>query len=418
MATISPFGLAPEEALRWFRTKGLAPRFDWRDLYAAEHAKAFTVAKATQLDVLADLYQGVSDAIEKGQSLGEFKKGLRPLLQQKGWWGEKEVADPTTGELRTVQLGSARRLQIIYDTNLRTAHAAAQWDRIKTTAQTRPWLRYVAIEKDGRTRKAHLSWHGTILPWDHPWWKTHYPPNGWGCRCKVIQLSDRDLNRYGLTPSKDAPITRNRVWFDARNQVERKVPIGIDPGFEYNVGEGRSDGWPAAGERAYDPPCTYRTYQRPPAARIAPQPAVERWATPRHAKDLVSLKEQWVAHFGSETANVKDPTGDSVQFNQAYLEHLLDKFDAGDAKRATLVPTAHETVKNPLEIWLVPTRVKSGPRAAQVVFRKRYIQLFEGGSQPGYVVVVDRTPDGQVAWTSYAAKDIDKLREGYLVFPK
>ena len=418
MVAVNPFGLSPEEAIRWFRAKGLAPRFDWRDLYKQEHAKAFTVAKATQLDVLADLYQGVSDALEKGHSIGEFRKRLRPLLHEKGWWGEKEVADPTTGELRTVQLGSARRLQVIYDTNLRTAHAAAQWARIKRTAQDRPWLRYVAIEGDGRTRKQHLLWHGTILPFDHPWWKTHYPPNGWGCRCKVIQLSDRDLARYGFTPSKDAPSSKTVVWYDARNDVTREVPAGIDPGFEYNVGEGREDGFPDVGEPAYDPPCTYRTYQRPPASRLPAQPAVEAWPSPRFPEDLASVKEQWLAHFGAETADVVDPTGDSVKFTQRYLDHLLEKFDAGDAKRATLVPTAQHTVMHPLEIWLVPTRVKSGPRAAQVVFRKRYIQLYEGGSKPGYVVVVDRSPEGQIAWTSYAARDIDKLREGYLVFPR
>jgi len=105
MAAVDPFGLSPDEALTWFRQKGLAPRFDWRDLWAEQHTKAFTVAKATQLDVLADLYQAVSDAIEKGQSLGEFRKGLRPMLQAKGWWGEKNVTDPLTGEVRTVQLG-------------------------------------------------------------------------------------------------------------------------------------------------------------------------------------------------------------------------------------------------------------------------------------------------------------------------
>jgi uncharacterized protein with gpF-like domain len=33
---------------------------------------------------------------------------------------------------------------------------------------------------DGRTRPMHAAWHNTVLPFDHPFWKTHYPPNGWG----------------------------------------------------------------------------------------------------------------------------------------------------------------------------------------------------------------------------------------------
>src|SRR5690606_34089558 len=92
----------------------------------------------------------------------------------------------------------------IYETNLRMAHAAGRWERIERTAESRPYLRYVAI-LDGRERDEHRLWHGTVLPWDHPWWQTHMPPNGWGCRCKVMQLSDRDLERYGLQVAKRAP---------------------------------------------------------------------------------------------------------------------------------------------------------------------------------------------------------------------
>lgn len=239
MTTVDPFGLPPEEALRWFRGKGLTPTFDWRDLWAEQHAKAFTVAKATQIDVLTDLHQGVLEAIEQGKSLGQFKKELRPLLQRKGWWGEKEQVDPLTGETKLVQLGSARRLRTIYHTNLTMAHAAGRWERIQRTAKARPWLRYVAIIGDGRTRDQHLVWHDIILRWDDPWFRTHYPPNGWGCRCKVQQLSDSDLERYGFTPSKSAPVEKMVRWYDARNGVLRRVPRGIDPGFDYNVGEAR-----------------------------------------------------------------------------------------------------------------------------------------------------------------------------------
>lgn len=239
MTTVDPFGLPPEEALRWFREKGLKPTFDWRDMWAREHASAFTVAKAMQLDVLADLQQGVADAIEQGQSLAQFRKGLRPLLTAKGWWGEKEQTDPVTGETKLVQLGSAWRLRTIYHTNLTMAHAAGRWERIVRTSDARPWLRYVAITGDGRTRDEHLHWHGTILRWDDPWWKIHYPPNGWGCRCKVMQLSDRDLARYGFKVTEFAPGDEMLSWYDSRNRMTRQVPRGIDPGFDYNVGEAR-----------------------------------------------------------------------------------------------------------------------------------------------------------------------------------
>lgn len=100
------------------------------------------------------------------------------------------------------QLGSPRRLRIIYDTNLRMNHAAGEWAKIQRTKQFAPFLRYVAI-LDGRTRPLHRGWHGTILPVDHAFWKTHYPPNGWRCRCTVQQLSQMDLDDFGYQVSPD-----------------------------------------------------------------------------------------------------------------------------------------------------------------------------------------------------------------------
>ena len=28
------------------------------------------------------------------------------------------------------------------------------------------------------------GWDGTVLPLDDPWWSSHSPQNGWGCKCK------------------------------------------------------------------------------------------------------------------------------------------------------------------------------------------------------------------------------------------
>ena len=44
----------------------------WRE----EHAAAFTVAKAMQLDVLSDMHNAVAKAVEKGQSFESFKKNI------------------------------------------------------------------------------------------------------------------------------------------------------------------------------------------------------------------------------------------------------------------------------------------------------------------------------------------------------
>lgn len=239
MAGIDLTALPPQEAIDAFERKGYALTFDWRDMQREEHSRAFTVAKVASLDLLADIRAAVDAAISEGITLREFERRLTPVLQERGWWGRQSMTDPLTGETRDVQLGSPRRLRIIYDTNLRMAYAAGRWERIEQVADRRPWLRYVAV-LDDRTRDEHRRWHDTVLRWDDPWWDQHAPPNGWNCRCTVQQLSDRDIARRGLAPS-DPPERPARSWVNRRTGEVRQVPGGVDPGFDYNVGRANMD---------------------------------------------------------------------------------------------------------------------------------------------------------------------------------
>jgi SPP1 gp7 family putative phage head morphogenesis protein len=231
------FNLVPQEALAFFRNKGLEARFDWRDMLHEEHDVGFTVAKMLDLDMLAEVKDAVDQAIAEGKSLQWFKDQLKPMLIQRGWWGRQEMTDPATGEVREVQLGSSRRLKIIYDTNLRTSYAAGHWAKVVKNAKSAPYLMYVAVD-DGRTRPTHRAWDGMVLRWNDPWWDTHYPPNGWNCRCIVIQLSERDLKRMGKSGPDTAPPIDTREWENPRTGEVFQVPKGIDPGWGYHAGKG------------------------------------------------------------------------------------------------------------------------------------------------------------------------------------
>jgi len=240
--------LPPAEAVDFFRAKGLHVGFSWLDTDASEHLRSFTVAKAARLDILEDIRGAVDEAIAEGTTFEAFHDRLEETLRAKGWWGRRKMVDPATGEIREVQLGSPRRLRIIFDTNIRMAYAKGRWDRIERLAQRRPYLRYVGV-LDERIRPAHAAWHGTVLRWDHPFWQTHYPPNGWNCRCTVQQLSERDLERFGYKVSDHPPEgwDRTRPWENRRTGTTVEVPRGIDPGFGHNVG--RIDTGQAAADR-------------------------------------------------------------------------------------------------------------------------------------------------------------------------
>ena len=149
---IDPFSLAPDEAIAWFRAKGYAFSWSWLDVWREEHSNAFTVAKAMQADILADLRAAVDDALANGTTLAQFRKNLKPLLVEKGWWGKKTVTGPD-GKQKEVTLGTPRRLKTIYDTNLRQAHSAGNWQQVQRTKASRPYLRYV--HRFGKQKSEH-----------------------------------------------------------------------------------------------------------------------------------------------------------------------------------------------------------------------------------------------------------------------
>jgi len=228
-------GLPPEDTVRAFDARAdLRTSVRWSEMFHDDHARAFTVAKVAKLDLLETIRTSLADVIHNGGTFEQWQKNIIPDLQRAGWWGR--VVDPElTGTGEAVYVGP-RRLRTIFDTNLRVSRAAGQWARIQESKAVSPYLRYSTV-MDRRTRPLHRRWHGTILPVDHPWWDTHYPPCGWNCRCTVLQLSDRDLKGYGWTVSEPPRDGAPRRFFPAGAAEPVLVPPGIDPGFAYNPGK-------------------------------------------------------------------------------------------------------------------------------------------------------------------------------------
>jgi len=265
-ANVATPGPVPREALDYFRDKGLKVSFDYRDTWREEHASAFTVAKAMQVDVLTSIRAELERAIAEGRTLQQFQRELTPTLQRLGWWGKQEMVDESTGEIVNAQLGSPRRLRTIYNANLRTARAAGQWQRIERTKDALPFL-LRTLGPSREHRPEHVEWHGTLLPVDAPFWETHMPPDGWECKCRVRQVSRVEAERLkakgvlaadrkqikdpetGLptghleqryTPVKTtAPQIRHRDWLNKRTGAVERVPAGIDPGWDTNPGKVR-----------------------------------------------------------------------------------------------------------------------------------------------------------------------------------
>jgi len=224
------------EHVAYFRNKENRPAYSWEDVAPEEHAFVFTVAKATSADVLGTIRKAVDEAIANGETAESFKAKLGPKLVALGWWGKKEMADPVTGEVKDVQLGSARRLDTIYWANTRTAYAAGAWERAQRTKDVAPYFIYKLGPAEVH-RPEHEAIEGTVLPVDHPFWNVRFPPNGWGCMCWVMQLTETRAKEAGYDPAKPAPDLGMTTYTNSRTGETMKIPRGVDPGWESNPGK-------------------------------------------------------------------------------------------------------------------------------------------------------------------------------------
>ncbi|EID6269908.1 minor capsid protein [Salmonella enterica] len=202
--------LAPKEAVAYFRAKGQHIGWNWYETAVDVHARSFTVAKAARVDVLTTIQGEVERALAQGVGKQEFIDTLAPRLKKLGWWGKQVIVD-SAGNAETVQLGSPRRLALIYNVNTRVAYNVGRYAQLMNSTDTHPFWQYVAV-MDSRTRPSHAALNGLVFRYDDPFWKTHYPPNGWNCRCRVRALSQERMNALGLKASRgDKHLTTKQV---------------------------------------------------------------------------------------------------------------------------------------------------------------------------------------------------------------
>jgi hypothetical protein len=119
---------------------------------------------------------------------------------------------------------------VIYQTNMATSYAAGRFKQLSDPDLLKilPYWQYHHNDSVMHPRPLHVSWDGLTLPPDHPFWDTHFPPNGWGCQCWVSAVSQDDFM---------AAIAAGRGPADAPDGTE-----GIDLGFGYAPGASLATG--------------------------------------------------------------------------------------------------------------------------------------------------------------------------------
>jgi phage-Barnase-EndoU-ColicinE5/D-RelE like nuclease2/Phage Mu protein F like protein len=423
-------GLPPKDTVEFFRAKGVYPTTRrWWEVWQEEHARAFTVAGVSDRTVLESVRASMDKVLSEGGTFAQWKKGILPQL-------EAAVKNGTAPD----SILTDQRLRTIYSTNLRMARAAGQWKRIEALKAFAPFLMYFAV-KDDHTRALHRVWGGLdggtqpiILPVDHPAWAIFYPPNGWGCRCNVIQLSQADLDRMGLSVTSDARLVaigwptetttaKTTDWVRGDGAIEA-IPHGVDPGFGYNVGKAHLRGLvPLENEgEIIESIIAGLTLPKAPAPRSAASDAL----LPKDTNEAEAL-DAWRQAIGQQqgqSITITDPVGEPIIVDDSFWNGAdgLTKIRKRDRHRVAKLIA--QTLQSPDEIWVSwegddPTKRRAGvtPKSSRAV--RRYLARFVvDGEEKNIAIIVQIDRDGWKSVTSFdpTEKAFEKRRGGVLQY--
>lgn len=128
-----------------------------------------------------DVARQMIDSEGKLKPFSQFKKDVQPYIshRNKAW-------------LRTE-----------YDTAIRRAHQATDWQQFEADKDVLPNLEWVASTSPNPGAD-HMVFWGTILPVDDNFWNEHRPGDRWNCKCELRQ-TDASATIPKVGDSKDDP---------------------------------------------------------------------------------------------------------------------------------------------------------------------------------------------------------------------
>lgn len=327
-----------------------------------------------------------------------------------------------------------------YDTSTWTCwdtwqDAHGHYHRHLANVESRPYWKYVAV-RDEHTRPEHAALDGAVFRWDDPFWDTHYPPNGFNCRCRVRALTAKEVEDRGLVISDSAGSlsdvtleagvnkrTGEVVTVDGKSYTFTKKDgkrhvLTPDAGWNYNPGKAKTlfdlDRSPGGGalQTLADKQETYKSFGLPrladtPAGLRLPAPAI----LPRADTAAAALEQLTNALAMPRTGfrRVVTPDAlDDVVVRREYLPHIVEKRDHARERYANYILP---TLQDPLEVWLV--------RHDDEHYRRRFIGMFEETKNQS-LVIVEENLDGSLLYNFMQArdKDMDKQRAGFLLYRK
>ena len=177
-----------EAAAEYIRGKAVADPKNFGALPNQLKQRAFTIAGIEQMDALRKL-RDIIAKLPEGANWENVKKDLA---------AEISIYTGVDAKAAKARAEHTLRMQGFQ------AYAVARHQQQMSTVGSHPYWMYETVG-DNRVRAGHAALDGKVLRADDPWWKTHYPPWDWGCRCIVIALDEEDAQKFGISEHNDMP---------------------------------------------------------------------------------------------------------------------------------------------------------------------------------------------------------------------
>jgi SPP1 gp7 family putative phage head morphogenesis protein len=199
------FERSPDEAIEYFKSKKVVTRKTFDQLAEDARSAAFTVSGGYKKQIIEGFRSEIIKSLEAGTPQREVINRFREILN-----GANHK-----------KLG-AFHLETVIRSNLQLAYSTGRRRALERSADDLPYWQFQAV-LDDRTRPEHRALHGIVLPANHEYWNTKFPPIGFNCRCTVTATTEIPEGYNPESPNGDAKIFYDDRGSPAKAEIDTSV---------------------------------------------------------------------------------------------------------------------------------------------------------------------------------------------------
>lgn len=200
------FKLPVDKIKDFFTKKGVELSNDYEYTADLIRKQSWSVSGVTKMRIIQDTKKSLQKAINEGQNIKNWIKGLPDYYKQNGWLPNKDTKG--FGKVGT-----------IYQTNVQSAYNDGRYSRQIETIKTLPYYQYVAII-DSQTTLGCRTLNGKVFRKDDLDFASDFrPPRHYNCRSILRSIPTSVAKKIGITESNEVNAYKADKEFQGKNGI-------------------------------------------------------------------------------------------------------------------------------------------------------------------------------------------------------